>query len=61
MIIDQDCQTYLKHQLVNQFQLDLLMDLSSTTELKIEVHLGLIKDMHSTNYNYCIGSREILI
>ena len=37
------------------------MDLDSTAELKIEVHLGLIKDIDSTNYNYCIISREILI
>ena len=37
------------------------MDLGSTTELKIKVHLDLIKDIDLTNYNYCIGSREILI
>ena len=37
------------------------MDLGSTVELKIQVHLGQIKDMDSTNSNYCIGSREILI
>ena len=60
-IIDQDCQIYLKHQLVNQFQLDQLIDLGSIAELKIKVHLDLIKDIDSTNYNYCIDSREILI
>ena len=37
------------------------MDLRSIAELKIEVHLGLIKDMDSTNYNYCIDSNKILI
>ena len=61
MIIDQDCQTYLRHQLVNRFQLDLLIDLGSTAELKIKVYLGLIKDMNSINYNYYIDSKKILI
>ena len=61
MTTDQDCQTYLKHQLVNKFHLDLLMDFDSTTELKIKVHLDLIKDMDLTNYNYCIDSKKNLI
>ena len=61
MTIDQDYQTYFRHQLVNQFQLDLLMDLGLTVELMIKVHLDLIKYMDSTNYNYCIGSKKILI
>ena len=55
MTTDQDCQSYLKHQLVNQFQLNLLIDLGSTTELKIKVHLDLIKDIDSTNYNYVLA------
>ena len=37
------------------------MDLGSTAELKIKVHLDLIKDVDSTNYKYCIDSKEILI